>query len=169
MFPGPFPTRPGQWLGAKRTGFVAAAAPGHTRRDWWGPSLCCPFYLFGFSAPEQKGLDSRLAQHGSDLSGRCQMLLEYKEIMKVTRNVWVSSRCDGGASSALSVFPPLFLPHPLSFSLRFSFLFQFSSSGCFPFCLFCLLPSSCCPPVWRDHVVGERCPLPALRRTWLFW
>lgn len=46
-----------------------------------------PFCLFGFSADEQKGLDSHLAQHDSDLSSRCQMLPEYKEIMKVTRNV----------------------------------------------------------------------------------
>lgn len=67
--------------------FVAAVAPGHTGYDWQGPSPCFPVYLFGFSAHEQKGLDSHLTQHGSDLSGRCQMLPEYKAIMKVTRNV----------------------------------------------------------------------------------
>lgn len=72
----------GVWVGS-----VAAAAPGHSRQDWCGSLLSFPFCLFGFSADEQKGLDSRLAQHGSDLSSRCQMLPEYKEIMKVTRNV----------------------------------------------------------------------------------
>lgn len=72
----------GVWVGS-----VAAAAPGHSRQDWCGSLLSFPFCLFGFSADEQKGLDLRLAQHGSDLSSRCQMLPEYKEIMKVTRNV----------------------------------------------------------------------------------
>lgn len=72
----------GVWVGS-----VAAAAPGHSRQDWCHPLLSFPFCLFGLSADEQKDLDSHLAQHSSDLSSRCQMLPEYKEIMKVTWNV----------------------------------------------------------------------------------
>lgn len=72
--------------GAKRVALLLLcllAVPGRVRGS---PLLSFPICL-DFSAHEQKDLDSRLAQHGSDLSGRCQMLPEYKEIMKVTQNV----------------------------------------------------------------------------------
>lgn len=68
-------------------GFCCCCCSWSLQAGWFCSLLSFPFCLFGFSADEQKGLDSHLAQHGSDLSSRCQMLPEYKELMKVTRNV----------------------------------------------------------------------------------
>lgn len=68
-------------------GFCCCCSSWSLQAGWFCSLLSFPFCLFGFSADEQKGLDSHLAQHSSDLSSRCQMLPEYKEIMEVTRNV----------------------------------------------------------------------------------
>lgn len=64
--------------GCKRVHFLVAAAPAMLGKAGVVSSLC--FVCLGFQLRS-------LAQHGSDLSGRCQMLPEYKEIMKVTQNV----------------------------------------------------------------------------------
>lgn len=64
--------------GCRWVHFLVAAAPAMPGRADVGSSVC--FVCLGFQLRS-------LAQHGPGLSGRCQMLPEYKEIMKVTQNV----------------------------------------------------------------------------------
>lgn len=72
--------------GAKQVALLLLRLLAMPGRVGASPSLSFPICL-DFQLMSRKIFDSRLAQHGSDLSGRCQMLPEYKEIMKVTQNV----------------------------------------------------------------------------------